>query len=154
MAEFQWWLLIVGIVAGAGLVAVVFMESSRRDADIADEERAAEATWIAAWLASEDQPVDRADIDAVLLAHRQYLRLPPPDRLERFPSPGTPLPSEPSPTVAVGSAPSEIERTDAHESRALPPRMPVDRPVADAIRTPAADPQRRPAERDVPSPAD
>lgn len=82
MAEFQWWLLIVGLVAGGGLVAVVLMDGSRREADVADDERAAEATWIARWLGSEGRPVAREDVELILRAHREYLALPPPDRLE------------------------------------------------------------------------
>jgi hypothetical protein len=82
MAEFQWWLLIVGIVAGGGLVAIVFMESTRNDWDVAEDERRAEATWISEWLASEGRTVKGDDAEAVLRAHRDYLALPPPDRLE------------------------------------------------------------------------
>src|SRR5437899_1422388 len=82
VAEFQWWLLIVGIVAGGGLVAVVFMEGSRHDWDVAEDERRAEATWISEWLASEGRTVSHDDADAVLGAHREYLALPPPDRIE------------------------------------------------------------------------
>lgn len=81
MAEFQWWLLIVGIVAGGGLVGVVFMDNARRDADLSDEERRAEANWIAGWIASEGRSTSAEDVHAVLLAHRDYLELPPPDRL-------------------------------------------------------------------------
>jgi hypothetical protein len=81
MAEFQWWLLIVGIVAGAGLVAVVFMDGARREVDIAEDERRAEATWIASWLASDGMDLDPGDVEAVLRAHRAYVALPPPDRL-------------------------------------------------------------------------
>ena len=81
MAEFQWWLLIVGVVAGAGLVAVVFMDGARREVDIAEDERGAEATWISSWLSAEGRPIDRDDAEAVLRAHREYLALPPPDRL-------------------------------------------------------------------------
>jgi hypothetical protein len=82
VAEFQWWLLLVGIVAGGGLVAIVSMDSARREADLLDDERRAEATWIAAWLAAEGRPVSPPDAEAVLRAHREYLDLPPPDRLE------------------------------------------------------------------------
>ncbi len=82
MAEFQWWLLIVGIVAGGGLVAIVFMEGSRHEWDLAEDERQAEATWISQWLASEGRNVGGDDVEAVLRAHRDYLALPPPDRLE------------------------------------------------------------------------
>jgi hypothetical protein len=82
MAEFQWWLLIVGLVAGGGLVAIVFMESTRHDWDVAEDERRTEATWISQWLATEGRSIDGEDAAAVLRAHREYLALPPPDRLE------------------------------------------------------------------------
>ena len=81
MAEFQWWLLIVGVVAGAGLVAVVFMDGARREVDIAEDERRAEATWISSSLSAEGRSIDRDDAEAVLRAHREYLVLPPADRL-------------------------------------------------------------------------
>jgi hypothetical protein len=90
MAEFQWWLLIVGIVAGGALVAVVFMDGSRRDADIVDDERRAEASWIVNWLTAERRNLDRDDVDAVLRAHRDYLALPPPDALVEADDPRPP----------------------------------------------------------------
>ncbi len=103
MAEFQWWLLIVGIVAGAGIVAVVFMDGARRAVDIADDERHAEATWISSWLAAEGHSVDREDTEAVLRGHREYLALPPPDRL---------VPAVPSGDVAeAGAPPSQATAT-------------------------------------------
>jgi hypothetical protein len=80
MAEFQWWLLIVGLVAGGGLVAVVSMDSRRREEDISELEHQAEATWIADQLAYREF-VDPATVEAVLRAHREYLSLLPPDRL-------------------------------------------------------------------------
>ena len=82
MAEFQWWLLLVGLVAGGGLVAVVSMDARRREEDLAELERRAEATWIADQL---DRPEvgkpDARTVEAVLRAHRDYLSLAPPDRL-------------------------------------------------------------------------
>lgn len=89
MAEFQWWLLIVGLVAGGGLVAVVMTEGRRRDEDLGELERRAEATWIADRLASGgssgdrrgDRRLDARTIEAILEAHREYLSLPPPDDL-------------------------------------------------------------------------
>ena len=80
MAEFQWWLLLVGLVAGGGLVAVVSMDSRRRDQDIGELEQRAEATWIADQLSGRDGP-DAPTVEAVLNAHREYLSLQPPDRL-------------------------------------------------------------------------
>ena len=81
MAEFQWWLLIVGLVAGGGLVAVVQMDARRRDEDIAGLERRAEATWIAERLAHRHGDLDPRTVEAILRVHREYLALPPPDRL-------------------------------------------------------------------------
>jgi hypothetical protein len=82
VAEFQWWLLIVGIVAGGGLVAVVFMDSARREVDLTEEERRAEATWIAETLGTQGRSINADEAHAVLVAHHDYLALPPPDRFE------------------------------------------------------------------------
>ena len=81
MAEFQWWLLLVGLVAGGGLVAVVSMDGKRREVDIEALERRAEANWIAERLSGSEQWVDGPTIDAVLRLHREYLGLPPPDEI-------------------------------------------------------------------------
>jgi hypothetical protein len=81
MAEFQWWLLIVGVVAGGALVAVVTMDGRRREEDVAGLERRAETTWIASRLSRPERDIDPAIIDAVLRLHREYLALTPPDRL-------------------------------------------------------------------------
>lgn len=78
-AEFNWWLLIVGVVAGGGLTWLVLADFTRRDTEIADDETAAEATWIARTL---DNPALDADaVEDVLRAHRRYLGFPPPDAL-------------------------------------------------------------------------
>jgi hypothetical protein len=100
MAEFQWWLLIVGVVAGAGLVAVVFMDGARREVDITEDERRAEANWISSSLGAQGRPIDRDAAEAVLRAHREYLGLPPPDRL---------MPLEPVEPVAPAEDPPESE---------------------------------------------
>jgi hypothetical protein len=81
MAEFQWWLLLVGLVAGGGLVAIVSMDGRRREEDLADIERRAEATWIAERLITGDGDLDPATVESVLGLHREYLSLPPPDHL-------------------------------------------------------------------------
>ena len=81
MAEFQWWLLLVGLVAGGGLVAIVSMDSRRREDDLAEAEQRAEATWIADRLYAQDPSLDPDTVEAVLRVHREYLSLPAPDRL-------------------------------------------------------------------------
>jgi len=80
MAEFQWWLLIVGLVAGGSLVAVVTMSGRRREEDLDELERRAEATWIAGRLGGD--PWSDADtVDSILRLHDEYLSMPAPDRL-------------------------------------------------------------------------
>lgn len=81
MAEFQWWLLIVGLVAGGALVAVVMMDGRRRDEDVGELERRAEATWITDRVDRRGRSIDVRTVEAVLRAHREYLSLPPPDQL-------------------------------------------------------------------------
>ncbi|MEO8273535.1 MAG: hypothetical protein ABI620_05685 [Chloroflexota bacterium] len=80
MAEFQWWLLLVGLVAGGGLVAVVSMDGRRREEDLDVLERRAEAAWIAERLSARDRDLDAQTVASVLRIHREYLGLPPPDR--------------------------------------------------------------------------
>lgn len=81
MAEFQWWLLLVGLVAGGALVAVVSMDGRRREQDLEELERRAETNWIAERLAGSEQWLDAPAVDAVLRLHREYLGMPPPDAL-------------------------------------------------------------------------
>lgn len=77
--DFNWWLLIVGLVAGGALTWLVIADSNRREAEISDEELAAEAGWIARSLGD---PLLDADLaERVLRAHRRYLGFPPPDLL-------------------------------------------------------------------------
>ena len=78
-AEFNWWLLIVGLAAGGVLTWLVLADSNRRDAEISDEELAAEAGWIARSLG--DPRLDADAAERVLRAHRRYLGFPPPDLL-------------------------------------------------------------------------
>jgi hypothetical protein len=78
-AEFNWWLLIVGLVLGAALTWLVMAESARRDADISETEQRSEALWIASLLSRTGRPTDGAGIEEILRLHREYLAAPPPD---------------------------------------------------------------------------
>ena len=99
MAEFQWWLLLVGLVAGGGLVAVVMTDGRRRDEDVGELERRAEATWITQRLSGHRRSVDPHVVEAVLGAHREYLTLPPPDQLVVVGEDGGLVDAEASPAV-------------------------------------------------------
>jgi hypothetical protein len=78
-AEFNWWLLIVGVVAGAALTWLVVADSTRREREVGERELPAEAAWIARSVARPGVDADAAE--AILRAHRRYLGFPPPDVL-------------------------------------------------------------------------
>jgi hypothetical protein len=115
-AEFNWWLLIVGLVVGAGLVWVVVMDSRRREVDVDEAERPREALWLSRMLEEEGRLVSPEIAERLLALHRAYLDAPPPDdppayvATEREPQPGgaatTPPPTRPQ------SRPSEFAADD------------------------------------------
>jgi hypothetical protein len=78
-AEFNVWLLIVGLVVGAGLVWLVMMDGRRRETDIDAAELPREAAWISALLAEDGYDVSPEAAEQALLLHRAYLGAPPPD---------------------------------------------------------------------------
>ncbi len=83
-AEFNWWLLIVGLVVGAGLVWFVLLDARRREVDVDEAERPREAAWLSRTLAEEGHDVSLSAAERMLTLHRSYLEAPPPDdpRLE------------------------------------------------------------------------
>ncbi len=81
-AEFNWWLLVVGLVVGAGLVWFVVADQRRREVDIDDDERAREALWLSASLADEGHKISPELAERLLALHRAYLEAPPPDDVE------------------------------------------------------------------------
>jgi hypothetical protein len=81
IAEFNWWLLIVGLVIGAALVWLVLSDSRRRETDIAAEELPKEAAWIAETLRQSGRRIDPETAERVLRLHRTYLASLPPDEL-------------------------------------------------------------------------
>jgi hypothetical protein len=111
-AEFDWWLLLVGLVIGAGLVWLILAELPRRDAELRHAEMAVEAAWISATLAADGLRMDAGEVAAVLRQHRAYLKLPPPDdapavvpALASASIPGRPAAPEPGAERAVAPAP-------------------------------------------------
>jgi hypothetical protein len=78
-AEFNVWLLIVGLVLGAGLVWLVVMDSRRRETEVDAVERPREAAWLSAVLAEDGFDVSPEAADRLLVLHRVYLDAPPPD---------------------------------------------------------------------------
>jgi hypothetical protein len=84
-AEFNVWLLIVGLVVGAGLVWLVIMDSRRRDSEVDAAERLREAAWLSAVLAEDGIDVSPDAAYRLLVLHRAYLDAPPPDEMVEAP---------------------------------------------------------------------
>jgi hypothetical protein len=78
-AEFNVWLLIVGLVIGAGLVWLVVMDSRRREAEVDAIERPREAAWLSSALRDDGFDVSPEAVERALVLHRIYLEAPPPD---------------------------------------------------------------------------
>jgi len=105
-AEFNVWLLIVGLVVGAGLVWLVVLDSRRRESEIDEAERLGEAAWLSAVLAEEGVKVSPDTADRMLTLHRAYLEAPPPDD----PLDGLLALDHQAPDRAAGSEPAEEDR--------------------------------------------
>jgi hypothetical protein len=81
-AEFNWWLLIVGLVIGAGLAWLVLADSSRREVDIDEREMEAESRWVADTLGDSGRVADEEMVLDVLRLHRAYRAAAPPDEVD------------------------------------------------------------------------
>lgn len=125
-AEFNWWLLIVGLVIGAGLVWLILADSARREADISERERGSEARWISEALQDHGRRVSAEDVLEVLDLHRSYLGAPPPD--------------EPDDEVERAAAP-DPDPLRASFDATSPPRPAMAHPATDGSRTVAASSQ-------------
>ena len=101
-AEFNWWLLIVGLVVGAGIAWFVLMDSRRREIDIDEQERPREALWLSRMLSDEGHRVSPEVTERLLVLHDAYLDAPPPD---------DPEPAEPG-EVAASAESSEFADDD------------------------------------------
>ena len=97
-AEFNVWLLIVGLVVGAGLAWVVMMDGRRRETEIDAQELPREAAWLSAVLAEDGYDVNPEAAEQALLLHRAYLAAPPPDPVDES-APVT-KPEQPDESVA------------------------------------------------------
>ena len=115
-AEFNWWLLIVGLVVGAGLAWFVLMDARRRDVDIDERERPREALWLSRMLGDEGHPVSPDVAERLLVLHRAYLEAPPPDDPATIAPPRTP-PADP---VSIDE-PSELAADDRVRLERRPP---------------------------------
>lgn len=78
-AEFNWWLLLLGLVVGGGLTWLVLAETRRREQDLEEAELAEEAAWLEARMAEEGTPLPADTLERVVQLHRAYLAIAPPN---------------------------------------------------------------------------
>ena len=116
-AEFNWWLLIVGLAVGAGLVWFVVADSRRREEDIEADEEPREALWLSTTLAEDGWDVPPEAVERLLRLQRDYLAAPPPDAV--------PVPEPEVPAMATSA--TGPRATTATESD---PAAPVNPPRA------------------------
>lgn len=74
MAEFNLWLLILGIAAGAAVTWLVIGTIARNDDEIASSEAAAEADWIARTIEEHGGRAPLLLVEQILSLHRRYLQ--------------------------------------------------------------------------------
>jgi hypothetical protein len=122
IAEFNWWMLMVGLVVGAGLVWFVVADQRRREVDIDADERAREALWLSTALADEGEKVSPEVAERLLALHRAYLEAPPPDQADDADETGEAPEFRASPPRPPGRTRSELSAEDGRS---------VDRGAAD-----------------------
>jgi hypothetical protein len=132
-AEFNWWLLIVGLVVGAGLVWLVVLDSRRRESDIEEIEAAREALWLSTVLDEEGIDVSPASAGRLLELHRAYLDSPPPDD----PDDADGEPDPPTSRFDASSAPHDWPSSTGAVSDAGEPTVTSDTPNMAGAANPA-----------------
>jgi hypothetical protein len=122
---FAWWLIVVGIAIGVGLVWVFVIRLPRSEADVGASETPIEAEWISRNIETYGGLAPQPLVEEVLELHRQYLvtgatPLPPtwrpsPDDFRTETGAPPPIP-EPAETIVSGVAPKpepEVVSDDA-----------------------------------------
>jgi hypothetical protein len=142
IAEFNWWLLLLGLVVGAGLTWLVVAETRRHEQDLEEEELANEALWIEARLAEEGHALPAETIERVVRLHRAYLAIDPPeDGFDEWQA-------EETRVEGVTAARERFEHGDVPAPEPAQEPVPADLPARRDPGAPSPAPQREPARRD------
>lgn len=112
--EFQWWLLLVGLVIGALLVFLVMVDFSRSADEQAEAEVVREADWISGVLQPTDGYIDPVLIGEILRLNREWLAGAPTsdDAALSVPTPPDPEP----PATGSGAWPAHVRSTSDMDS--------------------------------------
>ena len=123
-AEFNWWLLLLGLVVGGGLTWLVLADTRRREQDLEDDELAEEAAWLEVRMAEEGQPLPADTLERVVRLHRAYLAIEPSDELpaeEWRPGDEAATPELPEPSPRAATSPEDERGKPSTESSWRPP---------------------------------
>ncbi len=136
IAEFNWWLLIVGLVVGAGLAWLVLADARRREEDLEEAELAEEAVWLETAMAEAGTPIDPLTAEHMLVLHRRYLGLPrseEPSELDGGRSdisdPPTAPPNDDAARAATGWSPSRADEPEPPPAVRAADRVGEDEPT-------------------------
>jgi hypothetical protein len=142
ISEFNWWLLLLGLVVGGGLTWLVLAETHRREQDLEERDLADEALWLEARLAEEGRLLPPDTIERVVQLHREYLAVvPPSDGVDDW------TPDEPAPVGEDAWWTAGWEGPAAGAPEAEPPQEPppperqIDEPSAREATTRHAEPK-------------
>jgi hypothetical protein len=117
--EFQWWLLLVGLVIGALLVFLVMVDFARSADEQAETEVGREAKWISGVLQPTDGHIDPALIGEILRLNREWLAG---AAIADEAGPIAPVPPDPTtpdaepPAAESGAWPAHVRSTSDMES--------------------------------------
>ena len=143
ISEFNWWLLLLGLVVGGGLTWLVLAETRRREQDLEDVDLADEAVWLEERLAEEGRALSPDTIERVVQLHREYLAVVPPVEVA-----DDWRPDEPEELAAMGE---DAWRAAGWEPPAEAPEREPTQSKWPASEPPA--PERTPPERTAPDQA-
>ena len=134
-AEFNWWLLLLGLVVGGGLTWLVLADTRRREQDLEDDELTTEAVWLEARLAEEGRPMSAGTLEHVVRLHRAYLSIEPPDEvLDEEWRDEDPAAEFADPWQPQTSAPDEAPIENVEPGRAPPSATPDEPAVHHQVR--------------------
>ena len=145
IAEFNVWLLIVGLVVGAGLAWLVMLDGRRRDAEIDAVELPREAAWLSAVLAEDGYQVSPEAAEQTLLLHRAYLGAPPPDPVPDRPSAAGRAGRGRRPPARLNARPTEPASTEGQRAPSSTGWESIADPLASTRETPKVAPDTSPA---------
>ena len=123
--EYEWWMLILGVALGAFFLWLLIGRLPRREVDVEERERAAEARWISETIGRWGGAAPPELVAQVLDLHREYLAEPDPSVILREepaqPDLGAETPPAAQPSTAEGTVGTAPAAAGVRDEEATPP---------------------------------